>query len=208
MGKHAPSLLEQVNMEAIENFCRQIYFRDSYTAIHAEHVADLMAGLAAHMGMTSEQINLSYMVGIMHDVGKIKIPDTILNKPGRLTAEEFAIMKGHAEEGANMLGAVDGAAPIAVIMRHHHERYDGKGYPDGLEGEAIPLFSRMLALCDCFDAMTTHRCYRQPVSLAECLAELRHCAGTQFDPKLCDKFLNFIEVRCIDADAAACSIGL
>lgn len=208
MKKQAASLLEQVNMEAIENFCRQIYFRDSYTAMHAEHVADLMAGLAAYMGMTSEEIDLAYMVGIVHDVGKIKIPDGILTKPGRLTDDEFTVMKTHAAEGAEILSTVEGAESIVAIMRHHHERYDGGGYPDGLKGEEIPLFSRMLALCDTFDAMTTARCYRKPVSLEQCLYEIRSCAGGQFDPRLCGDFINFIEERFgffLDA-AAGCEL--
>lgn len=193
VSKH--SFLEQVNMDDIENFCHQIYYCDPYTARHAEHVADLMAGLAAQMSMSSEEINIAYVVGIVHDVGKIKTPDNILNKPARLTEEEYQIMKRHSVEGAEMLAALKGTESIVAIMRHHHERFDGKGYPDGLIGKDIPLFSRMLALCDSFDAMTTHRCYRDPVQLKECLLEIEKCAGSQFDPQICRVFLEFIEER-------------
>ena len=182
-------------MDAIEDFCRQIYYCDPYTSMHAEHVADLMAGLASQMGMTSDEISLAYMVGVMHDVGKIKTPVHILTKPGRLTVDEFEVMKRHADEGALMLAVSEGVEPIVRIMRHHHERYDGKGYPGGLAGEAIPLFSRMLAICDSFDAMTTARCYRTPVSLGECLEEIRRCAGSQFDPAICREFAEFIRER-------------
>ena len=188
-------LIEQVNMEAIEDFCRQIYYCDPSTAMHAEHVADLMAGLASQMGMDSDEINLAYMVGVVHDVGKIKTPENILTKPGRLTAEEFSVMKLHAADGAAMLKGVDGVDPIVGIMRHHHERWDGTGYPDGLAHDEIPLFSRMLALCDAFDAMTATRCYRTPVPLGECVRELWRGAGSQFDPVIAAVFIEFIRER-------------
>jgi putative nucleotidyltransferase with HDIG domain len=188
-------LIEQVNMEAIEDFCRQIYYCDPSTAMHAEHVADLMAGLASQMGLDSDEINLAYMVGVIHDVGKIKTPENILTKPGRLTPEEFEIMRCHAADGAAMLAGVDGVEPIIAIMRHHHERWDGSGYPDGLSREEIPLFSRMLALCDAFDAMTAARCYRTPVSLRECVREIWQGAGSQFDPVIAAVFIEFIRER-------------
>jgi HD-GYP domain-containing protein (c-di-GMP phosphodiesterase class II) len=189
------SIIDRVNMDAIEAFCRKIYYCDPYTSMHAEHVADLMAGLATRMLMTSDGINLAYMVGIMHDVGKISIPNEILTKPGRLNEEEFAIMKQHAAEGARMISGIVGVEQIAKVMRHHHERFDGKGYPDGLAGEDIPLFSRMLALCDSFDAMTTKRCYRTPINLPDCLTELERCSGGQFDPAICNSFIDFIKER-------------
>lgn len=182
-------------MDAIEGFCHQVYYCDPYTARHAEHVADLMAGLATQMSMSTEEINMAYVVGLVHDVGKIKTPESILTKPARLTEEEYRIMKKHSTEGAEMLATLEGTESIVVIMRHHHERFDGRGYPDGIKGEEIPLFSRMLAVCDSFDAMTTNRCYRDPVNLEECLREIRNCAGGQFDPLICDVFLDFIEER-------------
>jgi HD-GYP domain-containing protein (c-di-GMP phosphodiesterase class II) len=195
LAEEKQSLLDQVDMNAIDEFCRQIYYCDAYTAMHAEHVADLMAGLASQMALSTDEINLAYMVGVMHDVGKIKIPESILRKPGPLSEEEWLIMRGHPIEGANMLASVGGVEPIVAVMRHHHERYDGKGYPDGLSGDAIPLLSRMLALCDAFDAMVTERCYRLPVGLEECLRELRSHGGTQFDALLCEVFLDFIAAR-------------
>lgn len=189
------SVINKVNMEAIEEFCREVYYCDPYTSMHAEHVADLMAGLSSQMCMTSDEISLAFIVGLIHDVGKIKVPHDILNKSGRLDEEEFTIMKQHAEYGAEMLAVIDGAEAIIPIMRHHHERYDGRGYPNGLAGENIPLLSRMLALCDSFDAMTTKRCYRQPVALDECIEEIRRCSGSQFDPVLCELFIEFLEDR-------------
>ncbi len=190
-----PSIIDKVNMEAIEDFCRQVYYCDPYTSMHAEHVAELMGGLASQMCMSFDEINLAFIVGLIHDVGKIKIPGNILTKPSRLTEEEFTIMKQHAEHGAGILAAIEGAEAIVPIMRHHHERYDGKGYPQGISGEEIPLLSRMLAICDSFDAMTTNRCYRDPVTLAECIAELKRCSGTQFDPVICGFFIEFMKER-------------
>lgn len=191
-NKQASLLIEQVNMDAIDNYCSQIYFRDEYTARHAEHVADLMAGLAAYLDFETEQINLAYMVGLMHDVGKINTPEYILNKPGRLTEEEFAVMKRHAQDGAELLERVAGVEPIVEIIRYHHERWDGRGYPEGLRQEEIPQYSRMLSLCDAFDAMTSLRCYRSPICLKACLEEITACAGGQFDPELCRQFTDFI----------------
>lgn len=189
------SLVDQVDMDAIEDFCREIYKCDEYTLSHVQHVADLMAGLASQLGMSCDEINLAYMVGVIHDVGKVKTPDAILHKPGRLTPDEFEVMKQHAGAGASMLSSVAGAGPIVPVMRHHHERFDGKGYPDGLEKYQIPTLSRMLAICDSFDAMITHRCYREPISLRNSLLELRRCEGTQFDPDLCEAFIEFIYER-------------
>ena len=193
--KQEQPILEQLDMNKIEDFCRQIYCRDHYTAMHAEHVADLMAGLAGFMGMSTNEMDLAYMVGLMHDIGKIKTPEPILHKPGRLNDAEYEVMKRHAEDGAKMLEAIGGVQPIVAIMRHHHEQYGGGGYPDKLKGREIPLFSRMLAVCDSFDAMTTQRCYRQPVDLQTCLLEIKHCAGRQFDPKISKDFIGFIEER-------------
>ncbi|MEG6586659.1 HD-GYP domain-containing protein [Dendrosporobacter sp. 1207_IL3150] len=189
------SIIDKVNMEAIEDFCRQVYYCDPYTSMHAEHVAELMAGLASQMCMSTEEINLAFIVGLIHDIGKLKIPGTILNKPGKLTDEEFKTMKKHAEYGACMLTGIAGAEAIVPIMRYHHERYDGKGYPEGILGKDIPLLSRMLAVCDSFDAMTTNRCYREPITLEECIEEIRRCSGSQFDPTICDLFIDFVRER-------------
>ena len=189
------SVINRVNMQAIEEFCQQIYYCDPYTSMHAEHVAELMGGLASQLCMSSDEISLACIVGLIHDVGKIKIPNDILNKPSRLTEEEFQVMKQHADYGAEMIAKVEGAEVVVPIMRHHHERYDGKGYPKGLVGENIPLLSRMLAVCDTFDAMTTNRCYRKPLAFEDCIAELKRCAGTQFDARICESFIEFLKDR-------------
>ncbi|WP_371364296.1 Cyclic di-GMP phosphodiesterase [Sporomusa rhizae] len=183
-------------MSIVQMFCRVIGDRDSYTAKHSKNVARLMADFAQYSDLTVEDVSMAYVVGIVHDVGKVSVPDHILNKPGRLTEEEFAVIKQHPDIGANILEEVVGLEQVAEIVRHHHERYDGEGYVQGLSGESIPLFSRMLALCDTFDAMTTARCYREkPLSTNEALAEISRCAGTQFDPQICRSFIEFINYQ-------------
>jgi putative nucleotidyltransferase with HDIG domain len=183
-------------MSVIQTFCRVIGERDSYTIEHSKNVARLMAGFAEYVELSVEDVTMAYVVGIVHDVGKVSVPDHILNKAERLTEEEFAIIKQHPEVGASILAEVDGLEKVAEIVRHHHERYDGQGYGTGLTGEQIPFFSRMLAVCDSFDAMTTVRCYRrQPLSVSKALAEIADCSGSQFDPTISRWFIDFIARR-------------
>lgn len=183
-------------MSVIQAFCQMIGERDCYTCEHSKNVARLMASFAEYFELPPEDVILAYVAGMVHDVGKVNIPDYILNKPGRLTAEEFAEIKKHPSDGASMLTKVTGLEKVAEIVRYHHEWYDGSGYGTGMSGEAIPFFSRMLAVCDSFDAMTTSRCYRRrPLSANQALEEIVSCAGTQFDPKICRCFVKFINER-------------
>lgn len=183
-------------MSSIYQFFQEINERDSYTSEHCQQVACLMAGFAEYLELLPEEVGLAYLVGMVHDVGKVGIPDHILNKPGRLTNEEFAVIKQHPALGAELLAQVKGLEKVANIVRHHHERYDGRGYIQGLGGTEIPFFSRMLAVCDSFDAMTSVRCYRtKPASVKQALGELFRCAGSQFDPVLCQYFVEFIDAR-------------
>jgi HD-GYP domain-containing protein (c-di-GMP phosphodiesterase class II) len=127
--------------------------------------------------------------GLLHDVGKIGVPDEILRKPGRLTPEEYEVMKRHARTGALMVSAVPGMEAILDAVAYHHERWDGKGYPDALAGEQIPLLGRILAVGDAFSAMTTDRPYRKGMDWAMALQEIKVNAGTQFDPAIAQAFL-------------------
>ena len=129
------------------------------------------------------------MAGLLHDVGKIGVPEAVLQKPGRLTDEEFEQIKQHPAIGAKILRDIKQIEDIIPGVLYHHERYDGKGYPDGLAGEDIPLMGRIICLADCFDAMTTSRTYRKALPLEVAMAEIRRCAGTQFDPRLAEVFL-------------------
>ncbi|MDF2572552.1 MAG: Cyclic di-GMP phosphodieSPTERase [Sporomusa sp.] len=182
-------------MSLIEAICHAISERDRYTAEHSKNVAHLMVGFAEYVQLPIEDVTIAYVVGIVHDVGKVSVPDYILNKPGSLTEEEFAVIKQHPDVGADILEDVEGLKKVAEIVRHHHERYDGQGYGTGLAGEAIPFFSRMLAVCDSFDAMTTVRCYRgEPYSIAKALEEISRCAGAQFDPAISRRFIDFISI--------------
>ncbi|HMM20588.1 MAG TPA: HD domain-containing phosphohydrolase [Selenomonadales bacterium] len=187
--------LSSINLHIIKAFAKAIGARDTNTKRHVENVSALMVGLAEHLHCSAEQTALAYLVGVIHDIGKIGIPEHILNKPGRLTKEEFDIMRRHPLIGAEILQEIDGFATISEVVKHHHERYDGSGYPSGLAGEDIPFLSRMLALCDSYDAMTSNRCYRSPLSVENTLEEIRRCSGTQFDPVVCCSFLSFVSIH-------------
>jgi putative nucleotidyltransferase with HDIG domain len=163
--------------------------KDAYTCGHSERVALLSKMLAKEAGLTEHEVERIYMAGLLHDVGKIGVPEAVLQKPGRLTAEEFEQMKKHPAIGARILHDVKQIQDIIPGVLHHHERYDGRGYPDGLSGQNIPIMGRIICLADCFDAMTSTRTYRKALPLEVTLADLRRCSGTQFDPLLTEAFL-------------------
>ncbi|MPM86794.1 hypothetical protein SDC9_133886 [bioreactor metagenome] len=185
--------LDVINLSIIKAFCKAIGIRDTYTKQHSEHVAALMVELAEFMKMARDGVTIAYLAGIVHDVGKIGVPERILNKPGSLNDNEYESVKRHAIKGADILSDIDGFEVIASIVRHHHERFDGLGYPAGLAGDAIPVYSRMLSVCDAYDAMTSARCYRKPYTVRQALDEIRRCAGTQFDPEISNAFIEFME---------------
>ncbi|WP_156028415.1 HD-GYP domain-containing protein [Candidatus Solirubrobacter pratensis] len=166
---------------------------DEYTGHHTEDVVDLSVRVAVRMGV-SEAIKRETELGaLLHDIGKIHIPDAIINKPGKLDEEEWAIMKTHTILGQRMLDRVGGMLTrVGLLVRASHERYDGGGYPDGLRGEEIPLGARIVAACDSFNAMTTTRSYRKALPVSHAVAELERCSGTQFDPAVVDALLAVI----------------
>jgi len=164
--------------------------KDTYTCGHSERVAYISRALARASGMPDEMCERIYLAGLLHDVGKIGVPDSILCKMGRLTAEEFEAMRRHPEIGAKILSRVRQIQDLLPGVLYHHERIDGRGYPEGLAGENIPLMGRLICIADCFDAMTTNRTYRSALPLPVALAEVRRCAGTQFDPKFAEVFLD------------------
>lgn len=163
--------------------------KDAYTRGHSERVA-LLASLMAHaMGLSDVEVEQYRIAGLVHDVGKIGVPEAVLCKPGRLTDEEFALIKRHPSLGDEMLKGIPALAPMRPGVRHHHEKWNGQGYPDGLAGEQIPLIARVLTLADTFDAMSSNRSYRSSLPREKVLAELQRCAGTQFDPQLAALFV-------------------
>jgi HD-GYP domain-containing protein (c-di-GMP phosphodiesterase class II) len=146
------------------------------------------------MGVSEEVRSETELGALLHDIGKIHIPDAIINKPGKLDDEEWAVMKTHTIEGQKMLDRVGGMlSSVGVVVRASHERYDGGGYPDGLAGDAIPLAARIVAVCDSFNAMTTTRSYRKAMPVADAVAEVTRCSGTQFDPAVVEALLAVVE---------------
>jgi two-component system cell cycle response regulator len=163
--------------------------RASALGDHASSVADLAMPVAHRLGLAAEELQWIRQVAELHDVGKLAIPDAILGKPGPLSNDEWELVRRHPVVGQRILAVAPGLAQVAELIRSTHERFDGAGYPDGLAGEAIPLAARIVAVCDAFDAMTSTRPYRPALPVEEALAELRRCAGTQFDPAVVAAFL-------------------
>ena len=168
---------------------------DSYTGLHSQDVVSLVLAVADELKLGPDERRSAEFTAILHDVGKIKIPKEIINKPGALTDEERAIINTHTIEGQRMLDKVGGLlGDIGHLVRSCHERWDGAGYPDGLAGEQIPLVSRIVCACDAFSAMTTDRPYRQAMDRHEAIEELRLCAGTQFDPQVVEALIPAADV--------------
>ncbi len=163
--------------------------KDPYTKGHSLHVAEASIHLGKQLGLTDEELSKLYMAAILHDIGKISIPDKILGKPGRLTDEEYEIIKSHPVMGYKLLESIEGMEEISKIILYHHERCDGKGYPEGLTCDQIPMLSKIIAIADAFDAMVNRRVYRKALSLQQATAEIQKNLGTQFDTYIGRKFL-------------------
>jgi HD-GYP domain-containing protein (c-di-GMP phosphodiesterase class II) len=169
---------------------------DAYTGIHSRAVVDLTLGVADELGLGSREQRDAEFAALLHDVGKVRIPNAIITKRGPLTPEERAIIERHTIEGERLLLRVGGLlGEIGHIVRSCHERYDGKGYPDGLAGEQVPLLARIVACCDAFNAMTSDRSYRAALPEAEAVEELRRGRGTQFDPLVVDALIETVASR-------------
>jgi len=166
---------------AAASLAKAVDLRDTYTGSHSARVAELAARVAARLGLDQEQIELSRLAGSLHDLGKLAIPEEILRKPGPLTGPERLVLERHPQIGFRMLDSL-GIDPVAKWILHHHERWDGTGYPDRLPGPEIPLGARIIFVVDAFDAMTSDRVYRGRLAQDDALAELERCAGSQFDP--------------------------
>jgi putative nucleotidyltransferase with HDIG domain len=174
----------------IEALAHAIDAKDQVTHGHIRRVQTASLQLARALGCTDEsQIHAIEAASLLHDLGKLAIPEHILNKPGRLTPAEYETMKEHARIGAEILAGVDFPYPVVPIVRHHHENWDGTGYPDGLAGDDIPIGARILAVVDCFDALTSHRPYRRALSSTEAMAILHERCGTMYDPAVVDAFM-------------------
>ena len=181
--------LDRMYLETVTALAAAMEAKDQYTASHADTLATTAVAVGSRMGLTDAELRMLQYAAVLHDIGKIGIPGNILNKPEALTREEFDMMAQHTVIGERIISRIDYLVPIARIIRSAHERWDGTGYPDGLCGEEIPLASRILLVCDAFDAMTTDRPYRKALPIETALGELDRNAGTQFDPRVVDVFL-------------------
>lgn len=179
--------------EVVDALAAAVDAKDNYTCGHSERVAEMSLAIAKEMRLSDEEQYLIHIGAHLHDVGKIGIPDAVISKPGRLTNEEFSMIKDHPVIGYQIVSKVKILQSVSLIIRHHHERIDGDGYPDRLAGAEIPLGARIVAVADAFDAMTTTRTYKTSMSVREALQELTRCSDTQFDRKVVEVFTNIIK---------------
>ena len=163
--------------------------RDPHLRGHSARVTSIAEGLARRLGWRGERLDALRLGGALHDVGKIAVDSSVLRKPGALTEEELSQIRTHPVAGARLIETVEDFRPALPYVLHHHERWDGAGYPHGLRCEEIPVEARLLGVADAFDAMTSDRSYRPALSVERALAELERCAGTQFDPELAETFV-------------------
>lgn len=173
--------LREVNEQTITAFVQAVDAKDPHTAEHSVNVAEYAQAIALELGLGPEDVSRIYSAALLHDIGKIAVPDSILNKPDRLNSEEWTIIKRHPVESVKIIGGIGPFKSYVPGVRHHHERIDGRGYPDGLSGDTVPLDARIIGVADAFEAMTSDRAYRSALTVAEAVEELRLGSGTQFD---------------------------
>ena len=178
--------------DAIEALVVTLTERDGYTGEHSEAVVEMSAGVARNLGLRDTEVDWVRSAALLHDIGKVAIPDEILHKPGPLNDEEWVLMKQHPVIGERILRVLPGMGPVARIVRHEHERWDGNGYPDGLAGEDIPIGSRIIIAADTYHAITSDRPYRAARSHDEAVQELTKCAGSQFDPAVTGALIGYL----------------
>lgn len=186
------AMMERLFEETVQTLAMAIDAKDAYTRGHSVRVADYARRIAQAAGMSEEKQQEIHWMGLLHDVGKIGILDSIITKPSRLTDEEYKLIKSHTNIGATILSRIKGFPQLALGARHHHERWDGKGYPDGLGGEEIPIEARVIAVADAYDAMTSRRSYRDAMLQEQVRAEIEKGGGSQFDPAFTRIMLDFI----------------
>ena len=185
---HSYSRLEESSLEAIESLNATVDAKDPYTAGHSARVQRIALVVAEELGVSAQRLDAVRFGGLFHDIGKIAVPDSILTKPGPLDEEEFAVIQRHPADGAEIVSHFGRLHEAVPLIRHHHERWDGTGYPDRLAGDQIPQDACVVGLADAWDAMTTDRPYRSALTVEEAAAEVRKCRGTQFAPHVVDAF--------------------
>ena len=185
--------IERISMQIVKALSGAIDAKDTYTNGHSTRVADYSKEIARRAGYPEKMQNDIYMMGLLHDVGKIGVPDAIINKPAKLSDEEYSIIQNHPVMGAKILKNITEFPKLVTGARWHHERYDGKGYPDGLCGEEIPMEARIIAVADAYDAMSSRRSYRDELPQSQVRLEVEKGKGTQFDPKFAEIMLHMID---------------
>jgi response regulator RpfG family c-di-GMP phosphodiesterase len=187
--------LKQTFLSAIESLVLTLEERDAYTSGHSKRVRAGAMKLAQALGMDGRSKKRLSLAAKLHDIGKVGLPEAILNKPGDLTAAEFEAVRAHPEAGERILKPIIRDPIVLSAIRGHHERFDGRGYPDGLVGEAIPLLARVIAVVDCYDALTSARAYRAALAPTAALELMAHEAGTHFDPQLIPTFVRMVSAE-------------
>ena len=190
--------VEEMSFQTVHALADAIDAKDSYTKGHSARVAEYSIALAEELGWTHDEINDLKYVALLHDIGKIGVPDAVLNKPGKLTEVEYSVIKSHTTTGAEILKSITTVVGAVQVARHHHERYDGTGYPDHLKGEDIPIMARVVCIADAYDAMNSKRIYRNSMSKDYIREELLKCSGTQFDPNMVEAFVKVLDEGKLD----------
>jgi HD-GYP domain-containing protein (c-di-GMP phosphodiesterase class II) len=182
-------------VQSVIALANAIDIRDTYTNKHSQQIANWAAKTARRLGCPPEEINEVYLGGLLHDIGKIGIPDVIMQKPAKLSAEEWQIVHTHPKLGAELISPIKKLANVSPMIEFSHERYDGRGYPYGIRGEAIPLGARIISVVDSYSAMLDRRPYKEPYSVDKIVTELKQNAGKMYDPKVVDAFLVIIQEK-------------
>jgi putative nucleotidyltransferase with HDIG domain len=185
--------LQQSSFEAIESLNAAVDAKDPSTAGHSQRVEEIAVRIGRELQLEPARLELLRLGALFHDIGKLAVPDAILLKPARLTRQEFEVIKRHCNDGAHIVDRFGPLRPVVSIIRHHHERWSGDGYPEGLEGETIPIEATIVGVADSWDAMTTNRPYQAMLSVEEALEEVKRCRGTQFRPDVVDALLSAME---------------
>lgn len=184
---------EKIRADMVVAFSGALDAKDEYTAGHSHRVMEYSVSIAKQLKMREKDLEHLKTAALLHDIGKIGISDAILHKRYKLSDDEYAIIKTHPEIGCSIIGSINSFKNIVPSVYHHHERFDGKGYPAGLKGEEIPLNSRIIAIADTFDAMTSNRSYREAQSLEKALSELERSKETQLDPYITEIFIEILK---------------
>lgn len=191
--EHTYESLEKAYLDSVETLRYTVEAKDPYTKGHSERVSKYSVLLGKHLNLSTEELKLLEIGGLFHDIGKLGIPDHILQKNSKLTDHEYDEIKNHPSIGEKILSSAAIFQEIVPIVKYHHEKYDGFGYPSRLKGDEIPYLARIATIADSFDAMTSRRVYRNSLEMCTVIEEIRNCKGTQFDPDIADVFLDLLE---------------